>query len=74
MVCWMVTRMAFTGLFVPLVTPFTAQGDVAGAALETLARSVLDDGASGLVALGTTAEAANLTAQERRTIVAGESR
>ena len=69
MVCWMVTRMAFTGLFVPLVTPFTAQGDVAGAALETLARSVLDDGASGLVALGTTAEAANLTAQERRTIV-----
>ncbi len=61
--------MAFTGLFVPLVTPFTAQGDVAGAALETLARSVLDDGASGLVALGTTAEAANLTAQERRTIV-----
>lgn len=61
--------MALTGLFVPLVTPFTDQGELAGAALEALARSTLDQGATGLVALGTTAEAANLTAQERRTVV-----
>jgi 4-hydroxy-tetrahydrodipicolinate synthase len=61
--------MRLTGLLVPLVTPFTAAGELAGASLEVLAQSTLDDGATGLVALGTTAEAATLTAAERRTIV-----
>jgi 4-hydroxy-tetrahydrodipicolinate synthase len=61
--------MTFTGLFVPLITPFTASGGIAQNALETLARSVLADGAAGLVALGTTAESATLTVAERRTIV-----
>ncbi|GAB2662919.1 4-hydroxy-tetrahydrodipicolinate synthase [Kribbella swartbergensis] len=61
--------MAFTGLFVPLVTPFTAAGDLAADSLEALAYAVLDEGAAGIVALGTTAEPATLTAAERRTIV-----
>jgi 4-hydroxy-tetrahydrodipicolinate synthase len=61
--------MSLTGLFVPLVTPFTAAGEVATAALERLAWSALDDGATGLVALGTTAESANLTPEERRKVV-----
>jgi 4-hydroxy-tetrahydrodipicolinate synthase len=61
--------MALTGLFVPLVTPFTATGEVATAALEALAWSALDDGATGLVALGTTAESATLTPEERRKVV-----
>jgi 4-hydroxy-tetrahydrodipicolinate synthase len=61
--------MSFTGLFVPLITPFTASGDIATEALQKLANGVLDDGASGLVALGTTAESATLTPRERRTIV-----
>jgi 4-hydroxy-tetrahydrodipicolinate synthase len=58
-----------TGLFIPLITPFTADGDVAGAALERLAHRVLDDGAAGLVALGTTAEHATLTEHERTLVL-----
>ena len=48
-----------TGLYVPLITPFTTDGEVAADALESLAHRVLDDGAAGLVALGTTAETAD---------------
>ncbi len=61
--------MSLTGLFVPLVTPFTAAGELASDALDGLAHAVLDDGAAGIVALGTTAEPATLTSAERRRIV-----
>ena len=57
------------GLFIPLITPFTAGGDLAEAALERLAHRVLDDGATGIVALGTTAEAATLTDSERARVL-----
>jgi 4-hydroxy-tetrahydrodipicolinate synthase len=57
------------GLFVPLITPFTEDGDLASGALEKLAHAVIDAGAAGLVALGTTGEAATLTAPERRTVL-----
>ena len=57
------------GLYVPLVTPFTADGELAADALEGLAHAVLDDGAAGLVALGTTGEPATLTAVERRRVL-----
>ena len=56
---------ALTGLYVPLITPFSESGDLDDGALEQLAHRVLDDGATGLVALGTTAEAATLTETER---------
>ncbi|WP_174553489.1 dihydrodipicolinate synthase family protein, partial [Nocardia lijiangensis] len=59
----------FRGIFVPLITPFTAEGAVAWDALESLAREVLDEGAAGLVALGTTAEAATLDAAERSAVI-----
>ena len=59
-----------TGLFIPLITPFTASGELAADALERLAHRVLDDGATGIVALGTTAEAATLTDDERSTVLA----
>jgi 4-hydroxy-tetrahydrodipicolinate synthase len=49
------------GLFVPLITPFRPDGAVDAGALEALACRVLDDGADGLVALGTTAETATLS-------------
>jgi len=58
-----------TGLFVPLITPFDAAGQVAAEALERLAHRVLDDGASGIVALGTTSEAATLTSAERSAVL-----
>ncbi|MFC8047012.1 4-hydroxy-tetrahydrodipicolinate synthase [Nocardia sp. NPDC057353] len=61
--------MLLTGLYVPLITPFTATGELATTALEELAHSALADGAAGLVALGTTAEAAALTAEERDTVI-----
>ncbi|GII52132.1 4-hydroxy-tetrahydrodipicolinate synthase [Planotetraspora thailandica] len=57
------------GVHVPLVTPFTAAGDVAEDALEELAQAVLDAGATGLVALGTTAEASTLDRDEKRIVV-----
>jgi 4-hydroxy-tetrahydrodipicolinate synthase len=58
-----------TGLFVPLITPLARDGSVALAALETLAHEVLDGGATGLVALGTTGEPATLDPAERRAVV-----
>ncbi|MFF8873315.1 dihydrodipicolinate synthase family protein [Streptomyces massasporeus] len=60
----------FTGLFVPLVTPFTEDLRLAPDALARLADEALSiGGARGLVALGTTAEAATLTAEEKRAVV-----
>ena len=57
------------GLFVPLITPFTDDGGLDAGALDSLARRVLDDGATGIVALGTTAEAPTLTSAERRQVL-----
>ncbi len=57
------------GIHVPLVTPFTADGRVAEDALEALAHAVLDEGATGIVALGTTAETATLDAEEKAAVV-----
>ena len=62
--------MTVSGLLVPLVTPFDADGGVDLAALERLALEVLDAGADGLVALATTAEASSLDARERDAVIA----
>ncbi|MGW7585259.1 dihydrodipicolinate synthase family protein [Kitasatospora sp. NPDC054768] len=61
--------MELKGIHVPLITPFAADGSVALDALEKLAHEVLDAGAAGLVALGTTGEPAALTAEERDAVV-----
>ena len=60
--------MTLTGLYVPLITPFDQDDAVALGALETLAHEILDDGATGLVVLGTTGEPGALTAAERRAV------
>jgi 4-hydroxy-tetrahydrodipicolinate synthase len=60
---------ALRGIFVPLITPFAADGRVATGPLETLAHEVLDAGAAGIVALGTTAEAATLDRDEKHTVL-----
>ncbi|MFH8386444.1 dihydrodipicolinate synthase family protein [Kitasatospora sp. NPDC018058] len=62
--------MELKGIYVPLITPFAADGSVALDALEKLAYEVLDAGAAGLVALGTTGEPAALTVEERDAVVA----
>jgi 4-hydroxy-tetrahydrodipicolinate synthase len=57
------------GILVPLITPFAADGRVAADALEAVAHQVLDYGASGIVALGTTGEAAALDADEKQMVI-----
>ena len=57
------------GLWVPIVTPFDARGEVDVRALGQLAGDLLRDGAAGLVALGTTGEPATLDPAERRRVV-----
>ena len=62
-------KPSLRGLFVPLITPFSEDGDLASGALEKLAHAVIDAGAAGIVALGTTGEPATLTAAERHTVL-----
>lgn len=61
--------MQLSGVHVPLVTPFTPDGEVDAAALDRLAREVLAAGAAGIVALGTTGEPAALEDAERRAVL-----
>ncbi|WP_433789461.1 dihydrodipicolinate synthase family protein [Actinoplanes sp. CA-252034] len=61
--------MELHGILVPLITPFGLDREVDLGALERLAHEVLDDGASGLVALGTTGEPASLTGAEQDAVV-----
>ncbi|MEU8796203.1 dihydrodipicolinate synthase family protein [Spirillospora sp. NPDC048819] len=57
------------GIHASLVTPFTRSGDVDAKSLERLAVHCLGNGADGLVALGTTGEAAMLSPDEQRTVL-----
>ncbi|MDJ1135677.1 dihydrodipicolinate synthase family protein [Streptomyces iconiensis] len=57
------------GVHVPLVTPFAPEGHIAEDSLEELARAVLAAGATGIVALGTTSEAAALDSAEKATVI-----
>ena len=58
-----------SGLYVPMITPFDTAGAVAFDVLGTLAHEVLDGGAAGLVALGTTGEPSALTPAERAAVL-----
>ena len=57
------------GVYVPLITPYEADGSVAFGALERLAHDYLDAGAAGLVPLGTTGEAPLLETDEKQAIL-----
>lgn len=59
----------FTGAGVALVTPFTQEKRVDYKALETVVENQVKGGMDYLVALGTTAETATLTAEEKANIV-----
>lgn len=58
------------GVWVPLITPFTAAGDVDVDTIENLCHEYLDAGAAGIVALGTTGESPALDATEKQAVVA----
>jgi len=57
------------GVYVPLITPFDADGSVALDALERLANEYLDAGVAGLVPLGTTGESPMLDDDEKHAVV-----
>ncbi|WP_340113855.1 4-hydroxy-tetrahydrodipicolinate synthase [Maribellus mangrovi] len=59
----------FTGAGVALITPFTQEKRVDYKALETVVENQVKGGMDYLVALGTTAETATLTAEEKANIV-----
>jgi len=63
-------RTVFTGVYVPLVTPFGADDEVSAPALKRLIDWVIDNGASGLVPCGTTGESATLTHEEHQRVIA----
>src|SRR3954468_6377173 len=62
------------GLWVPLITPFGADGAVDLAAVERLVHEYLDAGAAGIVALGTTGESPALDAAEKQAVIDACSR
>jgi 4-hydroxy-tetrahydrodipicolinate synthase len=57
------------GVYVPLITPFAADGSVALDAVERLTKQYLDAGCAGIVALGTTGESSALDAAEQRAVI-----
>jgi 4-hydroxy-tetrahydrodipicolinate synthase len=65
----MIKVRSMHGIYASLVTPFDHSGELDAKSLERLARHCLEHGAAGLVALGTTGEAALLSAAEQRTVL-----
>jgi 4-hydroxy-tetrahydrodipicolinate synthase len=65
----MIKVRSMHGIYASLVTPFDHSGELDAKSLERLARHCLDNGAAGLVALGTTGEAPLLSAAEQRTVL-----
>ncbi len=57
------------GVYVPLITPFAADGSVALDAIDVLCGHYLDAGCAGIVALGTTGESSALEADEQRAVI-----
>jgi 4-hydroxy-tetrahydrodipicolinate synthase len=57
------------GVYVPLITPFAADGAVALDAVARLCHEYLEAGSAGIVALGTTGEASALDATEQRAVI-----
>lgn len=58
----------FTGTGVALVTPFRKQETIDFSKLELIINNVIDNGVDYIVALGTTSEAATMTATERHAL------
>jgi 4-hydroxy-tetrahydrodipicolinate synthase len=66
----MASDLQLRGVYIPLITPFAADGSVALDAVTLLCHEYLDAGASGIVALGTTGE----SSVERRGETLGDRR
>lgn len=64
----------FDGVYTALITPFDTNGKIDYKALETIIDKQLAAGIDGLVLLGTTAESATLTAQEKKELLAAATK
>jgi len=62
-------RPRFSGIYVPIATPFAPDGSVNDDALRLLVDRLINDGATGLVPCGTTGESATLSHEEHRHVV-----
>jgi len=62
--------LKYHGAVVPLVTPFTAQGNLDEAALDRLVDGQIAGGVTGIFVLGTTGEGAHVPREIRRQLVA----
>jgi 4-hydroxy-tetrahydrodipicolinate synthase len=65
----MASDLQLRGVYIPLITPFAADGSVAVDAVTLLCHEYLDAGATGIVALGTTGEASSLSPEEKREVI-----
>ena len=65
----MTNDLQLRGVYIPLITPFAADGSVALDAVTLLCHEYLDAGATGIVALGTTGEATALSGDEKRAVI-----
>lgn len=65
----MASDLQLRGVYIPLITPFSADGSVAVDAVIRLCHEYLDAGATGIVPLGTTGESAALSADEKRAVI-----
>ncbi|GIT52984.1 MAG: hypothetical protein Ct9H300mP16_01440 [Pseudomonadota bacterium] len=63
------TRARFGGVFVPVITPFTADLLPDTNAFVSHCRWMLDQGVDGLAIFGTTSEANSLTVTERKVLL-----
>jgi len=65
----MPSDVALRGVYLPVITPFAADGSVASDALAGLCNEFLDAGGAGIVALGTTGESTALDAHEKQVVI-----
>ena len=59
----------FVGIYPPVVTPFTAEGDIDFPSLDKVVDHLIDGGMHGLFVLGSTGEVAYLTDDQRESVV-----
>lgn len=60
---------SISGILPPVCTPFTVDGEIDARSLERLLRYQLDNGVTGIFALGSTSEAGALSDEERREVL-----
>jgi 4-hydroxy-tetrahydrodipicolinate synthase len=60
---------SFSGVLVPVLTPFTRSGEPDGGRFVAFCRWLLDEGADGLAIFGTTSEANSMSAAERMALL-----